>query len=88
MNIDGKIKELRELRRMQQELTDTIEGIQDTIKAEMYARGTDELAGVDYKVTWKEVVSRRFDSALFKKAHAELYEQYSRKQIMRRFVVV
>lgn len=38
IELDSKIKELRELRRMAEELQAEIDGITDTIKAEMTAR--------------------------------------------------
>jgi len=47
--MNGKIKELRELRRMADELNAEIEAITDSIKAEMSAKEVDELAGNDWK---------------------------------------
>ena len=50
MSIDmmnGKIKELRELRRMADELAGEIEAIQDEIKAHMTEQNTDTLTGLD-----------------------------------------
>ena len=85
--MNGKIKELRELRRMADELNAEIEAITDSIKAEMSAKEVDELAGSDWKVTWKLVKSRRFDSAAFKRTHAELYDQYCTESASRRFVL-
>ena len=38
IELDSKIKELRELRRMAEELQQEIDGITDTIKAEMTAQ--------------------------------------------------
>ena len=43
--MDSKIKELRELRRMADELAAEIETITDSIKDEMAAREVDELTG-------------------------------------------
>ena len=60
--IQSKVNELRELRRMADELTAEIESIQDAIKAHMTAIDADTLAGADYKITWKTVTSSRFDS--------------------------
>ena len=53
--IQSKVNELRELRRMADELTAEIENIQDAIKAHMTAIDADTLTGVDYKITWKTV---------------------------------
>jgi len=85
--MNSKIKELRELRRMADELNAEIEAITDSIKAEMSAKEVDELAGNDWKVTWKLVKSRRFDSTAFKRTHAELYDQYCTESASRRFVL-
>lgn len=85
--MDSKIKELRELRRMADEIAAEIETLQDTIKSEMTARNTDTLTGTDWKVTWKAVTSKRFDSATFKKTHGELYEQYTKETTSKRFLI-
>ena len=85
--MDSKIKELRELRRMADELNAEIEAITDSIKDEMSTRAVDELSGTDWKVTWKLVKSRRFDSNAFKRTHAELYDQYCHDSATRRFTL-
>ena len=56
MSIDmmnAKVQELRELKRMAAELADEISSIEDAIKAEMQARETDTISGLDWKITWK-----------------------------------
>lgn len=85
--MESKIRELRELRRMADEIATEIETLQDAIKSEMTARNTDTLTGTDWKVTWKAVTSKRFDSAAFKKTHGELYEQYTKETTSKRFLI-
>ncbi len=85
--MDSKIKELRELRRMADELAAEIDSITDSIKAHMTAIDADTLTGTDYKITWKAVTSSRFDSTAFKKAMPELAERFTRSTTSRRFVV-
>ena len=85
--MESKIKELRELRRMADEIAAEIETLQDAIKSEMTARNTDTLTGADWKVTWKAVTSKRFDSAAFKRIHGELYEQYTKETTSKRFLI-
>ncbi len=51
--MDSKVKELRELRRMADELAGEIEALQDAIKAEMTARNTDTLTGGDWRLPGK-----------------------------------
>ena len=85
--IQSKVNELRELRRMADELTAEIESIQDAIKAHMTAIDADTLTGTDYKITWKTVTSSRFDSTAFKLTHADLFRQYSKSVTSRRLVI-
>lgn len=82
--IQSKVNELRELRRMADELAGEIE---DSIKAHMTAIDADTLTGTDYKITWKAVTSSRFDSTAFKKAMPELAERFTKSTTSRRFVV-
>lgn len=45
------LQDLRELKRMQEELAAEIEAIQDKLKAHMDTYGMDTLLGVDRKIT-------------------------------------
>lgn len=85
--LNRKVSELRELRHMADELDAEITGIQDAIKKFMEASGTDELRGIDWKVSWKEITSSRFDSTSFKKSHSELYNEFLKTSVSRRFVL-
>ena len=87
IEIQSKVHELRELRRMADELAAEIEAAQDAIKAHMTAIDTDTLTGADYKITWRSVTSCRFDSAAFKKAMPDLAERFTKSTTSRRFVV-
>ena len=83
-----KVIELRELRRMADEIAAEIEMIQDEIKNHMTAANVDTLAGADYKITWKPVTSSRFDSVAFKRENPELSARYTRTTTSRRFTIV
>ena len=72
IEFNGKIKELRSLRRMADELAGEIEALQDAIKAEMTARNVDTLTGDDWKITWKEVTSNLLDATAQKKDITEI----------------
>lgn len=85
--IDAKVKELKELRDMEAEVKSSIAAIEDSLKAEMLAKNTDVLSGKDYLITWKTIITTRFDSAAFKLTHADLFNQFSRSTTTRRFVV-
>lgn len=85
--LQNKVNEMRELRRMAEELDAEITAIQDSIKAHMDATGADELTGADFKITWKTVTSTRLDSAALKKALPEIAERFSKTTTTRRFVL-
>ncbi len=87
IEMDSKIKELRELRRMADELQAEIDSLQDTIKAEMTARDVDTLAGTDWRVTWKNVTSNRLDSTALRKAMPDVASAFTRETTTRRFVL-
>lgn len=85
--LNAKIKELRELRPMADELAAEIETITDAVKQEMQVQGVDMLTGDDWRATWKTVQSSRFDSKAFKAARPDLYGAFSHKVESRRFVL-
>lgn len=85
--LEKKVDELRELRRMQDELATEIASLEDGIKAHMTALDTDELHGPHFKVTWKSITSTRLDSSALKKALPEIAAQFSKQTTARRFVL-
>lgn len=88
MNTDERVKELRELLRMREELEAEITSLQDDLKAVMTENNTDEIRGIDYKISWKLVTSSRLDSTKLKKELPEIAEQYMKTTESRRFLLV
>lgn len=86
-DITAKIRELRELRHMADEIAAEIDAIQDAIKAHMTERRLDTLTGTDWKVTYKPVTSRRIDTTALKKALPDIAEQYTKTTTARRFIL-
>ena len=84
-NMESRIKELMDLRRMKEELEAEIAAMEDEIKAVM---GEEEvlLAGV-FKVSWKTVTSSRLDSTALKKALPDIAAQFTKQTTTRRFTV-
>lgn len=83
--MEVKVNELRELRRMADELAGEIATIEDEIKSQMTANGADELHGTTFKITWKTVTSSRLDSKALKADAPGLYAQYCKPITSRRF---
>lgn len=85
--LTSRVRELKELKRMADELAEEITAIEDTIKAEMTARQTEEMIVDVFKVRWTPITSSRFDTTALKKALPELYNQFTRTSTTRRFSV-
>ena len=83
--LDMKVKELRELKRMADELAGEIEALQDGIKAHMTEQDTDTLTGTDWKITWKAVTSNRMDTTALKKELPDIAARYTKASVSRRF---
>jgi len=84
-NMEAQVRKLLELKRMKEEIEAEITAAEDAIKSVM---GDEEtlLAGA-FKVTWTPYTSSRFDSARFKKDHAELAAAYTKITTARRFSI-
>ena len=87
IELTSKVRELKELKVMAEELQAEISTLEDTIKAEMTARNAEEMTVDIFKVRWTFVTSRRFDTTAFKTTHKDLYEQYTKETVTRRFSV-
>ncbi len=83
--IIAKVAELMELRKMIEGLQNEADVITDEIKAYMGAEET-MMAG-SWKVTWKETVSRRVDTAALKKVLGDALDEYTKTITTRPFKV-
>lgn len=85
--MDTKIKEIRELKRMQEELAAELDALVDEVKRYMDAEGVDTISGTDWKVTYKAVTSSRIDTSALKKALPDLAQQFTKTTTARRFCI-
>ncbi len=85
--IYGKLNTLSELEALIREAEEEAEAIRGELKAHMTERGTNELRAGKYRARYTEVTSSRFDSAAFKRAHADLYAQFTKRTVSHRFTV-
>ncbi len=84
-NMESKVRELVELKKFAEELDAEITTLEDEIKKVM--GDEEELFAGAFKVTWKNVVSNRFDSAKFKKSYPELAVAFTKLVTSRRFSI-
>lgn len=83
------IERLMEYEDLAKELSDLIDGLKDSLKAEMIARNCEELevADTSYIIRYTTVLSNRFNSTDFKKCMPEIYKAYTKQVSSRRFTI-
>ena len=86
MSIHETMKELAQYLRMQEEITETVEGLKDQIKAYMTENNLETLASDEHKATYKAVSSSRIDTTALKRENPAIAEQYSKTIISNRFI--
>ena len=84
-NINEVIKEIKEYQAMQDELKRQIEALKQEAVEYLESNEIDEYMCDEGKVTYREVISNRFDSTSFKKDFADIYAEYSKKTSSMRF---
>lgn len=85
MDLEAKVRELRQLQALIEEAQAEAENIKDAIKAIM---GDSEALSVgEYRITWKEVKSVRVDTVTLKKALPDVAARFTKETTVRRFCV-
>lgn len=88
MNINEIMRELAQYMRMQEEISETIEGLKDDLKQIMQQQNVDTLIGDEHKATFKAVTSSRIDTTAFKKAFPSMAEQFTKTSTTKRFTFI
>ena len=83
--METKAHDLKELERMQEEITAEMEAIKDALKAAMGDQET-VTAGA-YKITWKVITSTRLDTKALKAALPDVTARFTTSSTTRRFCV-
>ena len=85
--INEKIVEIRNFENEIKQMQEVVDSLKDELKNEMTARGVDELDTGTFKLTFKEVVSNRFDSKAFQKDNEVIYKAYLKESVSKRFTI-
>lgn len=85
--LTAKVKKLKELKSFAEEIAAEITAVEDELKAEMTAQGTEEMTVDVYKLRYKTVKSSRFDSKSLKAELPEIAAWYTIATEYRRFSV-
>lgn len=87
MEISKMVQDLKELEAMAAEISAEMDTIKDKLKSEMDRRKIEEMSVGVFKVRYKSVTSKRFDSKAFKASHGDLYDRLVRENTTKRFSV-
>ena len=85
--INEKVVELRNFENEIKQMQEVVDSLKDELKNEMTARGVDELDTGTFKMSYKEVVSNRFDSKAFQKDNEVIYKAYLKESVSKRFTI-
>lgn len=84
--LERKVNEYREYKRMAEELEQLRDSLRDEIIAMM--QGATEVVAGACKVMYKDVQSVRLDGKLLQATHPDIYAECSKKTVYKRFSVI
>jgi predicted phage-related endonuclease len=85
--LKNRIEKLDAIAAQQKALEEQAEAIRNEIKADMEEKGVDEISAFGRIARWKENISSRLDSKALKAALPDVYGQYSKQTVSKRFTV-
>lgn len=85
--INEKIIEIRNFEAEIKQMQELVDAMKDELKTEMTVRGVDELDTGTFKMSYKEVVSNRFDTKKFQKDNELIYKSYLKESVSKRFSI-
>ena len=83
--IEKTLKEIQELKRLEEEAAEARAELEHQIKALMDDQHIDTLSAGAFRATYKPILQSRFDSKAFRADHADLAQQYTKQAEFRRF---
>lgn len=87
LQMDERLAQLRRCRHAMDALKKESEAIETEVKAELEARGVEQVETPHYKVSWRAVTSTRLDTKALKAERPEIYARYASETTARRFTV-
>ncbi len=82
-----RIEKLNEWQSLILEAEAEAEALRNSLKAELTERGVEELEAGQYIIRYTSVLTQRFDTTGFKKAHSELYKSFIKHTTSKRFSI-
>lgn len=85
--IEQIIREMKEYEQMKKELQKELDELKDLAIQYLADIGSDEYSSDEGKITYREVLSKRFATTEFRKRYAELYLAFSHDTVNMRFTL-
>ena len=82
-----KVRELKELQRMAEELAAEMDAIKGSIRNHMTEQGMETYTGTDYKITYKPVKTQRVDAKALKAEMPRIAARYTIEKTVHRLTV-
>jgi predicted phage-related endonuclease len=86
-DLESKIREYREMKRLAEEAQAAADSIADELKAEMNAQGTSKLIVGEYKLSYSTVTRKDIDKKRLEAERADIYSAYLKETSYKRFAV-
>lgn len=86
IELNEKVMDLKKWEKELKAVQTIIDGLKDELKAELISRGEDEVETDMFTISYKDVVSNRFDTVTFKKENEILYNHYLKESVSKRFL--
>lgn len=87
IELNAKIEELKSLEELIADAKAEAEALKDEIKAEMLKQNTEEMVVGAHIVRWTTILSNKFDTTKFKSMMPDVYKEYTKQSVSRRFTV-
>ena len=87
LELSRVVKRARKLQLQIDALTVDLEALKNTLKNEMDKRDVDTLAGDDWRVTYKTVISNRLDTTAIKRELPDIAARYNKQVMSKRFTL-
>ena len=85
--LENKVKKLQEIESQIKALEAEADKVREEIKAYMENTEQEEIQTKKFIIRFKEVVSNRFDTKAFKKVYSNLYKQYTKESVCKKFTI-
>lgn len=87
MELTEKVRKFKEIQAAIEELEAQVNEIKESIINEMETKQAEEIKVDVYRIRYITVVSNRFNTTEFKKEYNNLYNQYLKESVYKRFTV-